>query len=91
MYFKESLVCQRSAAMMYDGKFDVDVIWLDVSSRFFAVEKYNIFSIENFTFELYNISAKIVIWYMALNVLYCKCIYFLVKIIILRIKFQNTL
>lgn len=66
---------------------DVDVIWLDVSSRFFAVEKYNIFSIENFTFELYNISAKIVAWYMALNVLYCKCIYFLVKMIILLIKF----
>lgn len=66
---------------------DVDVIWLDASSRFFAVEKYNIFSIENFTFELYNISAKIVAWYMALNVLYCKCIYFLVKIIILLIKF----
>lgn len=70
---------------------DVDVIWLDVSSRFFAVAKYNIFSIENFTFELYNISAKIVTWYMALNVLYCKCIYFLVKIIILRIKIQKTL
>lgn len=66
---------------------DVDVIWLDVSSRFFAVEKYNIFSVENFTFELYNISAKIVAWYMALNVLYCKCIYFLVKMIILLIKF----
>lgn len=66
---------------------DVDVIWLDVSSRFFAVEKYNIFSIENFTFELYNISAKIVAWYMALNVLYCKCIYFLVKMIILLIRF----
>lgn len=66
---------------------DVDVIWFDVFFWFFVVEKYNIFFIENFIFELYNIFVKIVIWYMVFNVFYCKCIYFLVKIIILFFKF----
>lgn len=40
---------------------DVDVIWFDVFFWFFVVEKYNIFFIENFIFELYNIFVKIVI------------------------------
>lgn len=66
---------------------DVDVIWFDVFFWFFVVVKYNIFFIENFIFELYNIFVKIVIWYMVFNVFYCKCIYFLVKINILFIKF----
>lgn len=66
---------------------DVDVIWFDVFFWFFVVVKYNIFFIKNFIFELYNIFVKIVIWYMVFNVFYCKCIYFLVKIIILFIKF----